>query len=132
MTREELTAWALSQGWRMIAGHPSLAKPSLAKPTLGKTGAAAAPIVRLVFKASVVNLEVRKPAGKWEKVGGDSYARITPGEEGAPPAGLGFENVPSISMLMQANRDAQVFSDMGGASKTGVLSTKSVFGKMGG
>ncbi len=104
MTKEELTAWALGRGWRMIAGHPSLAKP----------GAPTAPIVRLVFKATVANLEVRKPAGKWEKVGGEAYARITPGEEDAPPAGLGFENVPSISMLMQANRDAMVFSRMGG------------------
>ena len=127
MTREDITAWALGQGWRIIGGHPSLAKPSLAK-----AGASAAPIVRLVFKATVVNLEVRKPAGKWEKVGGDAYAHITPGEEDAPPAGLGFENVPSISMLMQANRDAQVFSKMGGPGKKGVLSTKNVFGKMGG
>lgn len=122
MTREEITAWALGQGWRMIGGHPSLGKP----------GAAAAPIVRLVFKTTVVNLEVRKPAGKWEKVGGDAYARITQGEEDAPPAGLGFENVPSIFMLMQANRDAQVFSNMGGPGKSGAPSAKGVFGKMGG
>lgn len=124
MTKEELTAWALGHGWRMLAGAPSLAKPGPGTP---------APIVRLVFKATVVNLEVRKPAGKWEKVGGDSYARITPpGEDDAAPGGLGFENVPSISMLMQANRDAQVFSSMGGPGKSGVLSAKGVFGKMGG
>ena len=109
MTAEELTAWALGQGWRMIAGAPSLAKP----------GAGNAPIVRLVLKATVANLEVRKPAGKWEKVGGAPYAQITPGEDDAPPAGLGFENVPSISMLMQANRDARVFSSMGGSRTTG-------------
>jgi hypothetical protein len=46
-----------------IAGHPSLTKP----------GAPNDPIVRLVLKATVVNLEVRKPAGKWEKVAGESY-----------------------------------------------------------
>ncbi|UFN48316.1 hypothetical protein LPC08_20230 [Roseomonas sp. OT10] len=104
MTKEELTAWALSQGWRMIAGHPSLTRP----------GAPKDPIVRLVLKATVVNLEVRKPAGKWEKVGGESYARVLAGEEDAPPRGLGFEKVPSISALMQANRDQMVFARMGG------------------
>ena len=102
MTREELIDWAQKAGWRMIGGHLSLAKP----------GAPAAPIVRLVFKATVVNLEVRKPAGKWEKVGGDAYGRIAAGEEDAPPAGLGFEGVPSIGKLMQDNRDAMVFSRM--------------------
>lgn len=102
MTRQEITDWALRAGWRPLAGHLSLAKP----------GAPAAPIVRLVFKATVVALEVRKPAGKWEKVGGDAYGRITAGEEDAPPAGLGFEAVPSIGRLMQDNRDAQVFSRM--------------------
>ena len=66
MTKEELTGWALANGWRVIAGHPSLTKP----------GAPNDPIVRLVLKATVVNLEVRKPAGKWEKVGGESYARV--------------------------------------------------------
>ena len=102
MTKDELTEWAQKAGWRMIAGHLSLAKP----------GAPAAPIVRLVFKATVVNLEVRKPAGKWEKVGGDAYGRITAGEDDAPPGGMGFEAVPSIGRLMQDNRDAVVFSRM--------------------
>ena len=99
MTKEDLTAWALATGWRLIAGHPSLTKP----------GAPKDPIVRLVFKATVANLEVRKPAGKWEKVAGQSYAQILPGNDDGPPRGLGFENVPSITMLMQQNRDAMVF-----------------------
>jgi hypothetical protein len=30
----------------------------------------------MVLKATVVNLEVKKPAGKWEKVSGQSYAKI--------------------------------------------------------
>ncbi len=104
MTKEDLTAWAVATGWRVIAGHPSLTKP----------GAPKDPIVRLVLKATVANLEVRKPAGKWEKVAGQSYAAILPGMDDAPPQGLGFEKIPSISMLMQENRDAMVFSRLGG------------------
>ena len=103
MTKDELTAWALANGWRIIAGHPSLTKP----------GAPNDPIVRLVLKATVANLEVRKPAGKWEKVAGESYAKVVDAENGFP-RGLGFEKVPSISMLMQENRDQNVFARMGG------------------
>ncbi len=99
MTKEELTAWALANGWRVIAGHPSLAKP----------GAPDDPIVRLVLKATVANLEVRKPAGKWEKVAGGNYAQIAQGAQDEPPHGLGFEKLPSITFLMQHNRDAMVF-----------------------
>lgn len=89
----------------MIAGHPSLTKPNAPKD----------PIVRLVLKATVANLEVRKPAGKWEKVGGAAYASIAQSEdEEALPTGLGFEQVPSITSLMQQNRDAMVFSRLGG------------------
>jgi hypothetical protein len=102
LTKEELTAWALANGWRVIAGHPSLTRPNAPND----------PIVRLVLKATVVNLEVRKPAGKWEKVAGESYARVVPGADDEPPHGLGFEKVPSITQLMQQNRDATVFGRM--------------------
>ena len=104
MDKDELTAWALRNGWQMIAGHPSLTKPSAPKEA----------IVRLVLKATVANLEVKKPAGKWEKVGGGAYGAISVDEEGGPPAGLGFEKVPSISKLMQDNRDRMVFAKFGG------------------
>ncbi|MBS3024967.1 hypothetical protein [Acidiphilium multivorum] len=104
MTKEELTVWALANGWRLIAGHPSLTKP----------GAPNEPIVRLVLKATVANLEVRKPAGKWEKVAGKSYADIVAGAEDELPRGLGFEKVPSITLLMQENRDAMVFARFSG------------------
>ncbi|MHB1305235.1 MAG: hypothetical protein ACYCZB_17500 [Acidiphilium sp.] len=104
MTKEELTAWALANGWRMIAGHLSLTKPSNPKD----------PIVRIVMKATVANLEVRKPAGKWEKMAGANYAKIVPGEDNSLPRGLGFETTPSISMLMQENRDQMVFARMAG------------------
>jgi hypothetical protein len=105
LTKEELTVWALANGWRIIAGHPSLTKPGVPND----------PIVRLVLKATVVSLEVRKPAGKWEKVAGESYARVVQGSEDEPPRGLGFEKVPSITLLMQKNRDAIVFGRMGGS-----------------
>jgi len=104
MNKDELTAWALSSGWRVVAGHPSLTKPG--KPN--------DPIVRLVMKATVAALEIRKPAGKWEKVASESYPKILPGEDDRPPQGLGFDTVPSLRMLMQENRDAMVFARMGG------------------
>lgn len=99
MNKDELAAWAQASGWRLIAGHPSLTKP----------GTQTDPIVRLVLKATVANLEVRKPSGKWEKVAGQAYANILPDPEQGPPQGLGFENLPSIRKLMQDNRDAMVF-----------------------
>jgi hypothetical protein len=103
MTQEELTAWALAHGWQMMAGHLSLTKPRLHKEA----------IVRLVLKATVANLEVKKPAGnKWEKVAGAPYSAIEPDSEDGPPRGLGFESIPSFSMLMQANKDAQTFAKM--------------------
>jgi hypothetical protein len=102
LTKDELTRWALANGWRVIAGHPSLTKPGVPND----------PIVRLVLKATVVNLEVRKPAGKWEKVAGGSYANVVQGSADEPPRGLGFEKIPSFSLLMQQNRDAMVFGRM--------------------
>ena len=105
MTKDALTAWALANGWRLVGGHPSLTKP----------GAPKDPIVRLVLKATVANLEVRKPAGKWEKVGGAAYANIAQADDPeALPTGIGFEQIPTITSLMQQNRDAMVFSRMGG------------------
>ncbi len=100
MTKDELTGWALANGWKMLAGHPSLAKP--AKPQ--------EPIVRLVLKATVAHVEIRKPAGKWEKVAGAGYGDVTLAEgEDEMPQGLGLERIPSLSRLMQDNRDAAVF-----------------------
>ena len=103
MTKDELTAWALANGWQMLAGMPSLTKPKSPKEA----------IVRMALKATVVNLEVKKPAGKWEKVAGLPYAAVQPDEEGLP-LGLGFENIPGFRMLMQENRDRQMFARMTG------------------
>ena len=107
MDKDELTAWALRNGWQVMAGAPSLTKPSAPKDA----------IVRLVFKATVVHLEVRKPAGKWEKVAGEAYAGVSLDPDTDRPEGLGLEKVPSLSMLMQENRDRQIFANMGGPPK---------------
>ena len=99
MTQDELTAWATRNGWRVIAGCPSLVKPGRPKEA----------IVRLSFKVTVVSLEVRK-ATKWEKVGSAKYEDVALDEEGERVLGLGFDRVPSIAMLMRENRDSQAFS----------------------
>ncbi len=103
MDRDELTAWALRSGWQMIAGHPSLTKPTAPKEA----------IVRLVLLATVVNVEVKKPAGKWEKVAGAPYGDVTADPDGDPPLGLGFEKIPSFRKLMADNKDRQVFAGFG-------------------
>ncbi len=100
MTQDEIRAWSLRNGWQDIGGHPSLTKPSSPKEA----------IVRLVMKATVVHLEAKKPAGKWEKIRGESYDKIIADDETGLPVGLGLESIPGIAMLMQVNRDRQVFS----------------------
>lgn len=107
MTKEDLTAWALANGWQIIAGTPSLTKPSAPKEA----------IVRLIFKTTVVSVEVKKPAGKWEKIVSIGYQSIHPDPEGGIPRGLGLENLPGLSMLMRDNKDRQVFGKMGGAPR---------------
>jgi hypothetical protein len=103
MDKAELTGWALKNGWQIIAGHPSLTKPSAPKEA----------IVRMLLLATVVNLEAKKPAGKWEKIAGAPYPQIQPDPETGVPEGLGFEKIPSFRMLMQDNKDRQVFSAFG-------------------
>jgi len=104
MDKDALTAWALANGWRVIAGHPSLTKPSAPNEA----------VVRLVLKATVASVEAKKPAGKWEKVAGAPYPQVEPDPEGGLPRGLGLERIPSIGMLMQENRDRMVFARMAG------------------
>lgn len=104
MDQEALMAWGLANGWTMVGGHLSLTKPSAPKEA----------IVRMVMKTTVVNLEVKKPAGKWEKVAGQAYGKIEPDPESGLPMGLGFDTIPSFSMLMRENKDRQVFANMGG------------------
>ena len=102
MTAQELTDWALANGWQMIAGQPSLTKPR--SPTEA--------IVSKVMKETVLKLEVKKPAGKWEKFSGVAYAKVTADPETGLPLGLGMENVPGFAMLMRDNKDRQVFAGM--------------------
>ncbi len=108
MDKDELTRWALSNGWQMIAGSPSLTKPSKPKEA----------IVRMVFKETVVNLEVKKPAGKWEKVSGQSYAKVVADPDTELPLGLGLETIPGFTMLMRDNKDRLMFAKLGGMGKS--------------
>ena len=103
MTKDELTAWALANGWAMMAGHPSLTKPRNPKEA----------VVRMVLKATVVHVEAKKPAGKWEKLAGASYPDVVADEETGVPSGLLLETIPGFRMLMQENRDRQVFAKFG-------------------
>ena len=80
MEKEELERWALKNGWKMLDGHPSLTKPS---------GLA---IVRLVLKATMANVEIRKPSGKWDKVSSAAYAKVQADEDGFP-RGLGLDTI---------------------------------------
>jgi hypothetical protein len=108
MDKGELTRWALSNGWQMIAACPSLTKPS----------APNEPIVRMVFKATVVNLEVKRPAGKWQKIAGESYDKIKPDLETGLPRGLGFDTVTGFTQLMEENKNRSVFSKLDQRPKT--------------
>ncbi len=108
MNKDELTSWALANGWQMIAGCPSLTKPSSPKEA----------IVRMVFKATLVNIEVKKPAGKWEKISGESYAKIAPDPHTGIPGGLGLTSITGFTKLMQDNKDRMVFAKMTGPPKS--------------
>ena len=106
MTKDELLNWALSNGWQMIAGHPSLTKPSSPKDA----------IVRLILKSTVVNLEIKKPIGKWEKISGESYSKIVADPETGFPRGLGLDTISGFSMLMEDNKNRAVFAKLTGKS----------------
>src|ERR1700722_12136396 len=107
MTKDELTAWALGSGWKLIGGHPSVSKPS-------RPGDA---IVRMVLKATVVNVEVKKPAGKWEKVSGEAYGKVVADPDTGVPGGLGLTSIPGFTMLMQDNKDRLMMERLSGGGK---------------
>jgi hypothetical protein len=98
MTRDELTAWALANGWQMMGGHPSLVKP----------GRPSEAIVRIVLKGTVANIEIKKPSGKWEKVSGAAYGAIEPDPDTGIPRGLGLVSITGLTMLMQENKDRRM------------------------
>ncbi len=108
MDKAELTTWALANGWQIIAGNPCLTKPSAPKEA----------IVRMLLKATVVHIEAKKPAGKWEKVSGAAYGDITPDEDTGLPRGLGLDTIVGFTMLMRDNKDRQVFAKLTGKPPT--------------
>ena len=97
MNKDEITAWAMANGWQMIDGFPSLTKPSAPHPAI---------------------VEIKKPAGKWEKVTSETYAKIQPDPETGMPSGLGLGTISGLSLLMQDNRDRQMFARMGLSKNT--------------
>lgn len=103
MDKDELTTWALANGWRMLAGCPSLTKSSHPDEA----------IVRLMLKATVVHAEVKKPAGKWERLTGAAYSKVEADPESGVPRGLGLVSIPGFTRLMQENRDRMVFVRLG-------------------
>jgi hypothetical protein len=106
MTKDELSAWALSNGWQDIGGHVSLVRPT--KPSES--------IVRLVFKTTVVQLEIKKPSGKWDKVKSESYDKITYDDDAELPRGIGLTTISGLTKLMQDNKDRLTFSKLSGKS----------------
>ena len=102
MTKEELTTWALSNGWQLIGETPCLVRPT-------KTTDA---IVRMVFKTTVAQIEIKKPSGKWDKVAGETYAKIIFDEYSELPSGLGLTTISGITKLMQDNKDRLAFSKL--------------------
>lgn len=70
--------------------------------------------MRLVLKATLANLEIKKPAGKWEKVAGEAYSKIALDPDSGLPGGLGLATISGLTKLMQDNKDMQVFAKLKG------------------
>ena len=100
MDKDELTIWALANGWQMAGEHPSLMKPSAPKEA----------IVRMVLKATIASVEIKKPAGKWEKVSSAAYSKIVADAETGMPIGLELDTIAGLTMLMRDNKDRMVFA----------------------
>lgn len=108
MDKSELETWALKNGWQTIAGNLSLTKPSSPKE----------PIVRLVLKGTVAILEIKKPAGKWDKIASVPYSKIEADEETGFPRGLGLDTMSGFASLMEDNKNRAVFAKFTGGSKS--------------
>ncbi len=102
MTKEELSAWALANGWQLMGEHLCLVRPTR------QTDA----IVRMVFKTTVAQIEIKKPSGKWDKVAGESYAKIAYDEYAELPSGLGLATISGLTALMRDNKDRQAFAKL--------------------
>ena len=102
MTKEELTEWALKNGWQIIGGNPCLVKPTNPKD----------PIVRMVLKTTVAQIEIKKPSGKWDKVASEAYAKISYDDYAELPMGIGLNTISGLTMLMQDNKDRLAFTKL--------------------
>lgn len=102
MTSEELTTWALANGWQKMGEHLCLVKPT--KPTEA--------IVRMVLKATVAQIEIKKPSGKWDKVASESYAKIAYDDYAELPTNIGLTTISGLTMLMQDNKDRLAFAKL--------------------
>jgi len=111
MNKDELVAWGTKNGWQLIGDDLCLMKPPNYKDA----------IVRLVLKGTVVNLEIRKPIGKWEKISGIAYSKITADAETGFPRGLGLEAMTNLSFLMEDNKNRMVFSKIARPPTSGGL-----------
>ena len=107
MDKTELTAWALKSGWTMVDEALCLTK---------NTGAHE-PIVRMVLKGTVVNLEIKKPSGKWDKVASAAYTKLEYDEDAELPRGIGLESITGLTKLMRDNKDRMAFSKMSATPK---------------
>lgn len=102
MTKEELQAWALANGWQLMGEHVCLVKPT--KPSEA--------IVRMVLKTTVAQIEIKKPSGKWDKVASESYAKIVYDDYAELPTGLGLATISGLTMLMRDNKDRLAFAKL--------------------
>ncbi|MDB5377213.1 MAG: hypothetical protein JWR00_1659 [Rubritepida sp.] len=64
------------------------------------------------LKATVVNVEVKKPAGKREKIAGKPYSQVQADPDTGLPLGLSFDIIPGFTRLMEENKDRMVFARM--------------------
>ena len=111
MNKDDLVAWATKNGWQLIGNELCLMKPPNYKDA----------VVKLVLKGTVVNLEFKKPIGKWEKISGVTYKEITPDAETGFPRGLGLETMTNLSFLMEDNKNRMVFAKMSRPPTSGGL-----------
>jgi hypothetical protein len=88
----------------MMGDTPCLVRPT--KPTDA--------IVRMVFKATLAQIEIKKPSGKWDKVAAEAYGKITYDDYAELPTGLGLSTISGLTMLMQDNKDRLAFSKLSG------------------
>ncbi|HEV2561282.1 MAG TPA: hypothetical protein VGT78_04005 [Rhizomicrobium sp.] len=62
----------------------------------------------------MASLEIKKPAGKWEKISGEPYSKIVADPDTGMPGGLGFSTISGLTMLMRDNKDRMVFAKLKG------------------